>query len=384
LNAREVSVVGAGMVPFRRDPAVSIESMAENAVATALADSGLDRTRIQAGYCGTVFGPMGTGQRSLRSLGMTGIPVLNIENACSSGSSAFREAYLAISSGLYDVAIAFGVEKLSSLGGGTLPLGEDIETAQGVTMPGIYAMRAKRHMHDYGTSIEQLAKIAVKNHRNSVANPMAQYRREYSLEEVLGSRPVADPLTLLHCCPTGDGAAATVLMATEHVTPAQSPVKVRASVLTSGTFKTGFRDMTRSELTIEAARRAYEAAGLGPADIDVAEVHDAFTIGELMYYEALGFCQPGEGGRLIDAGATEIGGSIPVNPSGGLLSKGHPLGATGVAQIVEVVEQLRGRCGPRQVTGPRLGLTHCTGGGVSGFDHIACTVTILEQERGDS
>jgi acetyl-CoA acetyltransferase len=378
---REVRVVGTGMVKFGRYPETGIADLAQPAIVRALRDAGIGREQIQVAYCGSVFGGMGVGQRILKGLGMTGMPVTNVENACSSGSTAFREAWLSVASGLYDVALVFGVEQLSRLGGGAIPLPDgDIEADQGLIMPALYAMRARRHMEEHGTTVEQLAMIAVKNHRNGVHNPYAQSQREHSLEEVLASRPVAEPLTLLHCCPTGDGAAAVIVAdAGTARRLGERGVRVRASALLSGEFKNDFRDLTRSELSYRTAALAYETAALGPEDIDVAEVHDAFTIGELMYYEALGFCRPGEGGRVIERGESEIGGRIPVNPSGGLLSRGHPLGATGVAQIVEIVDQLEERCGPRQVGGARIGLTHCTGGGVAGFDHIACTVHILER-----
>lgn len=380
VNLREVSVIGVGMSRFGKQPGISIADLAQAPILDALDDAGVACKQVQAAYCGSVFGGSCLGQKILKGIGISTVPILNVENACSSGSSAFREAWLAIASGMVDVALAFGVDKLTALGGGVYPLSDDIEADQGVLMPAVYAMRARRHMMEYGTTIEQLAKIAVKNHRNSVHNPHAQYRREYTLEEVLNSRMIADPLSILHCCPSGDGAAAVVLAATEVAHGfAGKPVKVRASVLQSGLFKNDFRDMTKSDLSYRSAAAAYDMAGLGPEDIDVAEVHDAFTIGELMYYEALGFCAPGEGGRLIDEGATEIAGRIPVNPSGGLLSKGHPVGATGVAQIVEIVSQLRGNCGERQVPGAKIGLTHCTGGGVAGFDHIACTIHVFEQ-----
>ena len=379
-NLREVSVIGVGMSRFAKQPEISIVDLTQAPILDALDDAGVAVGQVQAAYSGSVFGGSGLGQKVLKGIGISSIPILNLENACSSGSSAFREAWLGVASGMVDVTLAFGAEKLSALGGGAYPLSDDIEADQGVLMPAVYAMRARRHMMEYGTSIEQLAKIAVKNHHNSVHNPRAQYQREYTIEEVLNSRMIADPLTILHCCPSGDGAAAVVLAATEIAPRLRGkPVKVRASVLQSGLFKNDFRDMTKSDLSYRAAAVAYEMAGLGPEDVDVAEVHDAFTIGELMYYEALGFCAPGDGGRLIDEGATEIGGRIPVNPSGGLLSKGHPVGATGVAQIVEIVNQLRGNCGPRQIAGARIGLTHCTGGGVAGFDHIACTIHLFEQ-----
>jgi acetyl-CoA acetyltransferase len=380
VKLREVSVIGVGVSRFGKQPEISIADLAQAPILDALDDAGLACKQVQAAYCGSVFGGSCLGQKILKGIGISTIPILNVENACSSGSSAFREAWLAIASGMVDVALAFGVDKLTALGGGAYPLSDDIEADQGVLMPAVYAMRARRPKMEYGTTIEQLAKIAVKNHHNSVHNPHAQYRREYTLEEVLNSRMIADPLSILHCCPSGDGAAAVVLAATEATHGfSGKPVKVCASVLQSGLFKNDFRDMTKSDLSYRSAAAAYEMAGLGPKDIDVAEVHDAFTIGELMYYEALGFCAPGEGGRLIDEGVTEITGRIPVNPSGGLLSKGHPVGATGVAQIVEIVSQLRGNCGARQVQGAKIGLTHCTGGGVAGFDHIACTIHVFEQ-----
>jgi acetyl-CoA acetyltransferase len=380
VKLREVSVIGVGMSRFGKQPEISIADLAQGPILDSLEDAGVAGGKVQAAYCGSVFGGSCLGQKVLKGIGMSSIPILNVENACSSGSSAFREAWLAVASGMHDVTLAFGVEKLTALGGGAYPLSDDIEADQGVLMPAVYAMRARRHMMEYGTTIEQLAKIAVKNHHNSVHNPRAQYRREYTLEEVLNSRMIADPLSILHCCPSGDGAAAVVLAATEVARGfCGKPVKVRASVLQSGLFKNDFRDMTKSDLSYRTAAAAYEMAGLGPDDIDVAEVHDAFTIGELMYYEALGFCAPGDGGRLIDEEATQITGRIPVNPSGGLLSKGHPVGATGVAQIVEIVSQLRGNCGERQVAGAKIGLTHCTGGGVAGFDHIACTIHVFEQ-----
>jgi acetyl-CoA acetyltransferase len=225
---------------------------------------------------------------------------------------------------------------------------------------------------------EQLAQVSVKAHDHGALNPFAQIRKRVSLEEVMASRPVADPFTLWHCCPTGDGAAAVVLAA-GHIarrTDTQ-PVRIVASDVTSGLFTDGFRDMTWPELTARGALEAYEMAGLGPEDIDVAEIHDAFTIAELMYYEAFGFCARGAAYGLLSSGETSLGGKRPVNPSGGLLSRGHPVGATGVAQAVEVVRQLQGRAGAHQVEGARVGLTHATGGGIAGVDHGACSIHVF-------
>jgi benzoylsuccinyl-CoA thiolase BbsB subunit len=248
-------------------------------------------------------------------------------------------------------------------------------------MPALYAMRARRYMHDRGATIADLAEVAVKARRHGALNEIAQMRAETSVEEVLGSRPVADPLTLLQCCPTGDGAAALVLAsakAARRFSSLARPVRVVSSTLASGRYITGFRDMSSPEITKRAAHMAYEAAGLGPDDIDVAETHDAFTVAELLYYEALGFSKEGEAVGLLRSGASSLGGRIPVNPSGGLLARGHPVGASGAAQLVEITRQLQGRGGSRQVEGAKVGLAHVTGGGISGLDHGAAAIHILE------
>ena len=376
---REVSVIGAGMVKFAKQPDRTLAEIAWPAVKQAIDDSGVAKPAIEAAYCGTALGGMMSGQRILKAIGLTGLPIVNVENACSSSSSAFREAWIAVASGLYDIALVIGVEKLTKFGGGTLPLEtEDFEVAHGMVMPALYGMRAKRYMHDYGLTREQLAGVAVKAHDHGALNEDAQYRNRITVEEVMAARPIADPFTLLHCCPSGDGAAALVIAAGSVAGRYTSrPVRVLASELASGKYMTGFRDMTTPEITVRGAGEAYEMAGVGPEDIDVAEVHDAFTIAELLYYEALGFCERGDAAGLLADGATSLGGRIPVNPSGGLLSKGHPIGATGAAQMVEIVRQLRDECGERQVEGARVGLTHCTGGGISGFDHGACSIHVF-------
>lgn len=377
---RGVSIVGVGMIPFGKYPDRTLADLGWPAVKAALADGNVDPKKIEAVYCGTALGGMMAGQRILGRIGVTGIPVANIENACSSSSTALRQGVMAIRSGEYDVVLVIGVEKLTKFGGGTLPLEEeDWEVSQGLVMPALYAMRAQRYMNDFGLKPEQLAKVAVKNRANGALNPDAQMRKEVTLEEVMKARPIADPFTLLHCCPTGDGAAAIVLCASSIAAQfRRDPVQVAASDLTSGKFVPGFRDMTIPEITVRGAHEAYEEAGIGPDDINVAEVHDAFTIAELIYYEAFGFCPHGEAGAFLESGATGIGGSIAVNPSGGLLAKGHPVGATGAAQVVEIVRQLRGEAGARQVKNAKVGLTHATGGGISGFDHGACSIHIFQ------
>jgi acetyl-CoA acetyltransferase len=376
---REVCVIGTGLVAFGKYPNKTLAEIGWPAVKEAILESGIAPKSIDAVYCGSALGGMLSGQRVMKSLGLTGMSIINIENACSSSSSALAEAWTAVSSGRHDVVVVVGVEKLTKFGGGTLPLeNEDWEVNQGMVMPALYAMRAQRYMHEYGLTARQLGEVSVKAHEHGALNPNAQIRKRVSIEEVMASRPVADPFTLWHCCPTGDGAAALVIasaeVARQHKT---DPVRVTASEVTSGLYTNGYRDMTWAELTARGAKEAYEMAGVGPDDIDVAEIHDAFTIAELMYYEAFGFCERGHAYELLSSGATSLGGDICVNPSGGLLSRGHPVGATGAAQAVEIVRQLEGRSGAHQVEGARVGLAHATGGGIAGLDHGACSIHIF-------
>lgn len=377
-SLRPVSIVGAGMIRFAKYRDLSLAQLGQEAIRRLFAESGIPKSWIQVAYCGTATGGPLSGQRVLRDMGLTGIEIVNVENACSSGSTAFRQAWMSIGCGLYDVALVLGVEKLTRFGGGTIPLEmEDFEVAQGLVMPGLYAMHARRYMHDFGVTAADLARVAVKNRRLGAANPFAQYQKAVTLEEVQSARMIADPFTLLHCCPTGDGAAAVILCASQVAQQFTSvPIRVVASHLTSGVVIPQ-RDMTTPEITVRCARETYAEADIGPEEIDLAEVHDAFTIAEIQYYESLGFAPHGEGVRLLRDGETDLGGRIPVNPSGGLLSRGHPLGATGVAQIAEAFWQLRGEAGARQVNGAKVALTHCTGGGISGLDHGACSIHIL-------
>lgn len=374
-----VSIVGVGMIPFGKFPQRSLVDTGWPAAKAALADANANSSDIQVAFCGTALGGMMAGQRVLAPLGFDGIPIINVENACSSSSTALHQAVAAIQSGRYEIALVVGVEKLTKFGGGTLPLEEeDWEVGQGMVMPALYAMRAQRYMHEYGLSREDLARVSVKNRANGALNPDAQLRTPVTIEEVLNSRPVASPFTLLQCCPIGDGAAAMVVCSEAAARRFRSdPVRILASELSSGVFTGGYRDMTVAEITVRGAKEAYEQAGVGPSDIDVAEVHDAFTIAELLYYEAFQFCEPGAAGSLLRSGATGLSGRIPVNPSGGLLAKGHPIGATGAAQVVEIVRQLRGEAGARNVANAKVGLAHATGGGITGFDHGACCIHIL-------
>ena len=375
-NAR---IVGVGMTRFGKYPDQTLADIGWPAVNLAIADAEIDRKRIQACYCGSSLGGMMAGQRVLARIGMGGIPVTNIENACSSSSTALHQAVMSVRAGKYDVVLVLGVEKLTKFGGGVLPLEkEDWEVRMGMSMPALYAMRAVRYMHEFGLTREQLARVSVKNRANGALNPLAQMQSPVTEAEVLASRPVADPFTLLQCCPTGDGAAALIVCSDKVARElGRTSVQVLASDLVSGIYRPGFRDMTSPEITVRGAAEAYEEAGVGPEDIDMAEVHDAFTIAELIYYEAFGFCGRGEAGALLDSGATQITGRVAVNPSGGLLAKGHPIGATGAAQVVEAVMKLRGEAGARQVQDAKIALTHATGGGLTGFDHGACSIHIL-------
>ena len=376
---REVFVIGTGLIPFGKYPDKTLAEIGWPAVKQALLEAEVAPKAIEAVYCGSALGGMLSGQRVMKSLGITGMPIINIENACSSSSSALAAAWTAVGSGQNDIVVVIGVEKLTKFGGGTLPLEkEDWEVNQGMVMPALYAMRAKRYMHEYGLTDKQLAQVSVKAHDHGALNPNAQVRKRVTLEEVMNSRPVADPFTLWHCCPTGDGAAALVIASGEVARKLRSnPVRITASEVTSGVYTNGYRDMTWAELTARGAREAYEMAGVGPKDIDVAEIHDAFTIAELMYYEAFGFCERGGAYALMSSGATSLGGKTVVNPSGGLLSRGHPVGATGAAQAVEIVRQLEGRAGAHQVKDAKVGIAHATGGGIAGLDHGACSIHVF-------
>lgn len=374
----EPTIQGLGITDFGRFPEFTEEALAQRAILDALKDAGIEMADVQAFYCGNVFGQMLPGQRTLRPLRTNGGAVYNINNACSSGATAFNLALQALRSDQYQTVIVFGMDHLSARGGGPLSLSnDDWNNRRGMIMPALYAMRAQRYLHDNDLSVEALADVSVKNRAHGLLNPIAKFCKPATREEVLASRMVAEPLTLLQCCPAVVDGAAAVVLSTRSSQGRAQPVRVRASVVQSGLFETGSVDMTDAEITARTARAAYEQAALGPGDLDVLEVHDAFTISELLYYEALGLCDRGEAADLLASGATALTGRTPVNPSGGLLAKGHPPGATGVAQIVEICEQLQGRAGKRQVPHARVGLTQVTGGGIWGVDHAACSIHIF-------
>jgi acetyl-CoA acetyltransferase len=371
---REVAVVGIGSTRFGRLPD-AITRLGAAAARDALFDAGISASHVEVAYCGYSLTGLisgqecGAGQLTLRDVGIVGIPVTRVENACSSGSCAFREAWMAVSSGAYDVALALGMEKMTdcetSRAMEVLSCASDtqLESSQGLTFPGVFGMIARRHSYEFGTTREQIAAVAIKNHRYGAANPKAHFQMEIGLEDVLASRMVADPLRLLDCGPMSDGAAAAVLVSANRLKSLTNarPVWVASSAQTSGSYDAR-APITGFDLTVRAAKQAYERAGIGPENIDLAEVHDCFTIAEIIHSEDLGFCQKGEGGRLVESGATEVTGKIPINVSGGLKAKGHPVGATGLGQIAEIVAQLRGGAGPRQVPQARTGLAHCMGG----------------------
>ena len=330
----------------------------------------------------------------LAPAGLGGIPITTVSNACASASAAFREAVLAVASGYHDVALALGVEKMQLdraelmmdecrrakvMGMGGNGADAELEGQFGISFPGFFGMAANRHMKLYGTTVEHLAMVSLKNRKNAAGNPNAQFQKPITKSDVLESRMVAYPLTFLMCCPTTDGAAAAIVMSKEKAkSMCEKPVDVAASVLKTATFEPSDHDLDTMRPTIRASQEAYKQAGVEPKDIDLALVHDCFSISELIHYEDLGFCEKGDAKDMIEKGETEIGGRIPVNPCGGLLSKGHPVGATGVAQVCEVTWQLRGEAGERQVEGAEVGLTH-TLGGTSHSEGVACGVNILKK-----
>ncbi|CND73400.1 lipid-transfer protein [Mycobacterium tuberculosis] len=371
-----VAVHGVGTSHFGRQPQRDLVSLAFEAVREAFADA--DVSEVDAVWVGTVFGPAGVAQRVLRAMGITRIPVLAVENACASGTTAFLEAHEAVRTGRYGRVLALGLEQMSTAFSGAItPEPTDPEGRTGLALPALYAMSAARYLHTGLATKEQLAAVSVKNHAHALHNARAQYAGSYTIADVLGSRMIADPLTLLQCCPTSDGAAAAVL---GPATGAARQVAVRGLALRSGgPWNSGSPHVWGYDIVRDTAADAFADAALDAVtDVDVVEVHDAFTIGEIVTTEALGLVPGGEGGKAAAEGTTALGGALPVNPSGGLLSRGHPLGATGLAQVAEIVWQLRGEAGGRQVDGARLGVVETMGGGVSALDGNACVVAVLE------
>jgi acetyl-CoA acyltransferase len=387
---REVSIIGVGMTRFGKFLERSLQDLGREAAWNAIEDANVTVKDIELVYVGNALAPQLTelkgtiGQHVLTEAGIFGVPVINVENACSSGSTALRGAYLEVASGTCDVALALGVEKLFC--GDTARSAAAM--AQGTTLAkfgfmfvALYSMQLRKWVEQYGVTKEQFAKVVVKNSYNGSLNPYAQFRKPLTIEQVLSSRVVAEPLTQYMCSTMGDGAAAAVVCAKEIARKFTSKplIDIAACELVSGTFT--FPDEVHEPITSRAAKRAYQKASIGPEDVNVAEVHDGMAPAELLLYEELGFCKPGEAGRMIDEGRTGLNGTIPVNPSGGLAAKGHPVGATGLAQVAEIVWQLREEAGERQVSNnPRVGLTENAGGWASD-DNAACAVTILKRRE---
>ena len=374
-------VVGVDMIKFGRFPDKTVPQIGAEATHLALDDSGLTIQDMEALYCGNLGQASGmVGQRILQEIGQTGIPVVNVSNACATGATAFREAWASVKAGLYDLVIAVGVEQMGKglLGGAGGSKGISKEGLLGSgTMPSVFAEAGMEHARNYGTTFEQFAKVSVKNHHHSTMNPKAMYQIETPLETVMNAEMISYPNTKLMCSVNVDGSAAAVIASEKKAKELglmSRAVKIRASILTSDPWQE--RDLVMPDVntcTRRAAAAAYEMAGLGAEDIDLVELHDCFATAEILHYENLGLCDDGEAGRMIDDGEVALGGKVPVNVSGGLLSKGHPLGATGIANIYEVSTHLRGEAGQRQVEGARIGLTHVIGLG------SACGIHILEK-----
>jgi acetyl-CoA C-acetyltransferase len=385
---RDVAVIGVGVTKFGELWDKSFRNLIAEAGSKALLDSGISGKELDALYVGSMSTGRFVGQEHVGALvadwsgfAHLHIPAIRVESACASGGLAVRQGYFSVASGMNDIVVVGGVEKMTDVVGDeatdTLATGLDQEWESffGATFPGLYAMIATRHMHDYGTTREQLAKVAVKNHANGALNPYAQFKRAIPLEKILASPMTAYPLGMLDCSPVSDGAAAIVICAADKAKEyTDKPVKILGTGQASDTLSLhGRRDICTFDSTVYAGKNAYTQAKIEPTDIDVAEVHDCFTIAEIIAIEDLGLVKKGEGGKAIDEKITTLDGKIPVNTSGGLKAKGHPVGATGVAQVAEIVMQLRGEAGDRQVKDARIGLTHNVGAvGAS------CVVHILE------
>jgi len=379
---RDVAVIGVGITKWGEIWKQSLRDVYVETALLALQDAGVDK--VDSMYVGSMAPGLFVGQEHIGALladylGQKNIPAARVESACASGGLAVRLGYMEVASGMSDVVLVSGVEKMTDVGGdeATFALGtaadQEYEGYHGLTFPGLYALIARAHMEKYGTTREQLAMVAVKNHRNGSMNPNAQFPFEITVEQVIDSVRVSDPLNILDCSPITDGAAAAILVPADRARKMNKPViKLIGSGHASDSFALAQRkDITWLEATYLAGQRAFQMAGKKPEDLDLLEVHDCFTIAEICVTEALGVVEKGKGGAAVEAGETALEGRIPVNTSGGLKSKGHPVGATGVAQVVEVVEQLRGEAGGRQVKDPRVAMTQNMGGsGASTVCHI--------------
>ncbi|MDY6829525.1 MAG: thiolase family protein [Pseudomonadota bacterium] len=378
----DVYIVGTDMIRFGRFPERTVPDLGAEAALMALDDAGLNIGQMQAMYCGNLMQSGNTiGQKILQEIGQTGIPVVNCANACATGATALREGWMAIKAGVYDLVLCVGVEQMGrGLLGGGASSGIPTEGLLGSgTMPTLFSELGMEHSRKYGTTFEQFAKVSVKNHEHSMKNAKAMYQKETPLDMVMNAEMISFPNTKLMCSVNVDGSAAAVLASEKKAKELglmSRAVRIKASALTSDPFTD--HDLTLPDFntcTRMCAQQAFEMAGIGPEDLNLVELHDCFATAEIMHYENLGLCAEGDGGKLIDEGATYWGGRIPVNVSGGLLSKGHPLGATGIAGVYEVSTHLRGEAGPRQVEGATIGLAHVVGLGNAAAIHILEKVT---------
>ncbi len=396
MSGDAVWILGTSMTKFGRYPEQDAVDLASTACFDALADGKVTIHDMGVMACGCLFQPNGLGQRIQKQIGQTGIPLYNVTNACATGATALRVVYMAIKAGEADMGLAVGVEQMGKMGllrGGAKastnvyePEGRfgAVMSVDGIlgteTMPGVFAQAGMEYAYNHdGVGFEQFARVAYKNHLHSTLNPLAQYRKEFSMEAIMGSPVQSYPNTLLMCCPTGDGAAAAVLVSEERLRSMpknvqKRAIKISASVLTTDPYvESGQVQPDVNTLTRNAAAQAYEVAGVGPEDLDLVELHDCFATAELIHYDNLGLCERGGAGDFIDSGAPFRDGRTPVNVSGGLISKGHPIGATGVANVYEVATHLRGEAGDRQIKKAKVGLTHVIGLG------SACGIHILEK-----
>ena len=405
-------VIGVGMTRMGKQADSTVKSLTQEAVDAALADAGVQKSDLQGAYFSNATQNhmegqlMVPGQVALRAMGVGGIPVVNVENACASAATAFSMANQFLRAGDGDIVLAVGAEKMFSTDrermfsvfdgawdistveankAQLLALGEGVEVPEGTTSPkpysvfmDVYAAFCRLHMKHFGTTQAQIAAVAAKNHSHSVQNEKAQYRDPYTVEQVLAAPPITYPLTLPMCAPISDGAAAAVLVSEEGLKrlglSRDRAIEVKASIIRTGTDR--LAEDFSNHITARAARDAYEIAGISPSDVSVAEVHDATAMGEIIQIENLGLVPLGEGGPASEQGVTTIGGRVPVNPSGGLESKGHPIGATGLGQIYELVSQLRGECGARQVEGANVAVAE-NGGGLVGLEEAVAAITVL-------
>ncbi|NYT18625.1 MAG: thiolase domain-containing protein [Methanobacteriales archaeon] len=370
---RDVAIIGVSQTKFGELWDISFRDLISEAGLKAIEDADIEGADLEAMFVGNMSAGLFVQQEHIASLiadhtGLTPLPCARVEAACASGGLALRSGIMAVASGYHDVVISAGVEKMTDVVDPTPAIAtasdQEWEAQQGVTFPSLYAMMARRHMYEYGTTREQLAMMSVVNHKNGALNPLAQFPMEITVDQVLNSSLVADPLRLLDCSPVTDGAAAVILCPAEDARKyTDTPVYVKASAQASGTIALQDRkDITTIDATVHAARTAYNMAKMEPKDIQAVEVHDCFSINGLLAIEDLGFVEKGQAGPAIEDGLTERDGRIPVNPSGGLKSRGHPLGATGIAQTAEIVWQLRGEAGKRQIDGIEIGMTHNIGG----------------------